>query len=51
MSRIRRNEIKKINSFAPTQPNRYFKEKKLCKNCKNENNSPGFECKICKLPF
>ena len=48
---MRRNDMKRTNTYLPTQPNRYFKEKKICRNCKNENNAPGFECRNCKLPF
>ena len=35
MSRMRRNDMKRTTTYLPTQPNRYFKEKKLCRNCKN----------------
>ena len=48
---MRRNDMKRATNYIPTQPNRYFKEKKVCRNCKNENNTPGFECKNCKIPF
>lgn len=51
LSRRRIKEIKKAPTYLPNQPSRYFKEKKMCRNCKNENNAPGFECKNCKLPF
>ena len=51
MSRMRRNELKRTTMVNTMPPNRYFKEKKVCRNCKNENITPGFECKHCKIPF
>lgn len=48
---MRRKELQRSTLINSSQPNRYFKEKKICKNCKNENVTPGFECKNCKLPF
>jgi hypothetical protein len=35
MSRMRRNDMKRATVTNPSQPNRYFKEKKVCRNCKN----------------
>lgn len=35
MSRMRRNDMKRATVTNPSQPNRYFKEKKICRNCKN----------------
>lgn len=35
MSRMRRNDMKRTTVINTAQPNRYFKEKKICKNCKN----------------
>jgi hypothetical protein len=35
MSRMRRNDMKRTTMINTMQPNRYFKEKKVCRNCKN----------------
>lgn len=43
--------MKRSTNVQNFSQNKYFKEKKVCKNCKNENINPGFECKACKLPF
>lgn len=51
MSRMRRSDMKRTTTVNTMQPNRYFKEKKVCRNCKNENITPGYECKNCKMPF
>lgn len=32
---MRRNDMKRTTIVNPAQPNRYFKEKKSCRNCKN----------------
>ena len=43
--------MKRTTQVNTMPPNRYFKEKKICRNCKNENITPGYECKNCKMPF
>lgn len=42
MSRMRRNDMKRTTVVNTMQPNRYFKEKKVCRNCKNQNITPGY---------